>query len=450
MRLASRLVVATFGVVALAVAIALGGRDRGVPAGVLVALPIALGVAWMIARITARPLVDLADAARDITKGSTPRFPHSAIPEIDALSQGLRRMHGELTSRAAELNRERAGGNAIVQAMVEGVIASDGRGRIVVANPAARRLLGYDREAVMPPLPMLFRVREARGAVSQVLAGREVHDCEVELDGRVLLLNARPLPDQGAVLVLHDLTDARRLEAVRRDFVANVSHELKTPLTSIAGYADTLTDTTLDVPTQQRFLAVLINNTRRMQRLVDDLLDLSRIESGRWTPHQEVTALEAVADDAWDPFRQRATARQVHFATEIAPDAGQLWVDPVALRQVLTNLFDNALRYVETGGHVLCRGERTGGGVTVSVEDDGSGVAGEHLSRIFERFYRVDPARSRDEGGTGLGLAIVRHMVEAHGGVVEARSELQHGLTVRSWFPDREGEGSAMTDVTGT
>src|SRR4029079_12588675 len=172
-----------------------------------------------------------------------------------------------------------AGGNAIVQAMVEGVIASDGRGRIVVANPAARRLLGYDRGAVLPPLPMLFRVREARGAVSQVLAGREVHDCEVELDGRVLLLNARPLPDQGAVLVLHDLTDARRLEAVRRDFVANVSHELKTPLTSIAGYADTLTDTTLDVPTQQRFLAVLINNTRPMQRLVDDLLDLSRIES---------------------------------------------------------------------------------------------------------------------------------------------------------------------------
>jgi two-component system phosphate regulon sensor histidine kinase PhoR len=449
MRLASRLVLATFGVVALAVAIALGGRDRGVPAAVLVALPVALGVAWVIARVTARPLVDLAEAARNITTGTQPRFPHSAIPEIDTLAHGLRRMHGELTSRTAELNRERAGGNAIVQAMVEGVIASDGRGRIVVANPAARRLLGYGADAVMPSLPMLFRVREARGAVSQVLAGREVHDCEVELDGRVLLLNARPLPDQGAVLVLHDLTDARRLEAVRRDFVANVSHELKTPLTSIAGYADTLTDTSLDTPTQQRFLAVLINNTRRMQRLVDDLLDLSRIESGRWTPHLETSLMEAVVDDAWEPFRERAAARQVHFALEIAVDATQLWVDPVALRQVLTNLFDNALRYVPSGGHIHCRGERTDGGITVSVADDGSGIAGEHLPRIFERFYRVDPARSREEGGTGLGLAIVRHMVEAHGGLVEARSELQHGLTVRSWFPDREGEGPAMTDVPG-
>ena len=437
MRLASRLVLGTFNVVALAVMIALGGRQRGVPGLVLVALPVAFAVAWIAGRSIGRPLVELSDTARDIAAGATPRFPRSGIPEVDALVEALRRMHGDLATRALELEQERAGGNAIVDAMVEGVISSDSRGKIMMANPAARRLLGYAPDATLPDLRTIFRVKAARDAVDDVLAGREVHDREVELDDRTLSLNARPLDRNGAVLVLHDLTEVRRLEAVRRDFVANVSHELKTPLTSIAGYAETLTDPSLDAATRKKFIETVMNNARRMQRLVDDLLDLSRIESGRWTPRIQRTALEPLANEAWDTFRERAAKRQVEFELEIARDATHLDVDADAFRQVLSNLFDNSLRYAPIGGGIVCRSEHVDGGVAVSVTDNGGGIASEHLPRIFERFYRVDPARSRDEGGTGLGLAIVRHMIEAHGGRVDAESELQRGMTVRCWFPDQ-------------
>jgi two-component system, OmpR family, phosphate regulon sensor histidine kinase PhoR len=442
-RFASRLVLGTFSIVALAVVVALGGRQHGVPGLVLMALPIALGLAWIAGRSIARPLVALSDAARDIAAGDTPRFPRSGIPEVDALVEALRRMHGDLASRALELQQERAGGNAIVDAMVEGVIAADTRGKILMANPAARRLLGYAPDVPLPDLRTLFRVKSARDAVIDVLAGREVHDCEVELDGRILSLNARPLYRNGAVLVLHDLTELRRLEAIRRDFVANVSHELKTPLTSIAGYAETLMDANIDVDTRRRFLETVVSNARRMQRLVDDLLDLSRIESGHWIPRIQHTALEPLVTDAWEAFRDRAAKRRVALDRAIAPDARYLDVDAEAFRQVLSNLFDNALRYVPVGGRIVCRSVRVDHGVAVSVEDDGGGIASEHLPRIFERFYRVDPARSRDEGGTGLGLAIVRHMIEAHGGRVDAESELQRGMTVRCWFPDQPADAAA-------
>jgi two-component system phosphate regulon sensor histidine kinase PhoR len=436
-RFASRLVLGTFSIVALAVLVALGGRQTGVPGLVFLALPVAFALAWIAGRSIARPLVALADAARDIAAGETPRFPRSGIPEVDALVEALRRMHGDLTSRALELEQERAGGNAIVDAMVEGVIAADPRGKILMANPAARRLLGYAPDATLPDLRTLFRIKSAQDAVIEVLAGREVHDCEVDLDGRVLSLNARPLYRNGAVLVLHDLTKVRRLEAVRRDFVANVSHELKTPLTSIAGYAETLMDPGIATEARQRFLATVMSNAQRMQRLVDDLLDLSRIESGHWTPRIQHAGLDGLVTEAWEVFRVRARTRRVDFERVIAPDARNLDVDPDALRQILSNLFDNALRYVPVGGRIICRSERVNDGVAISVEDNGDGIASEHLPRIFERFYRVDPGRSRGEGGTGLGLAIVRHMIEAHGGRAEAESELQHGMTVRCWFPDQ-------------
>jgi signal transduction histidine kinase len=436
-RLATRLVLGTFTIVILTIVGLAWRSDQTIPAVVIIALAIALVVAWFAGRAIAQPLVVLSDAARDIAAGGTPRFPRSGIPEVDTLVEALRRMHRELGDRMVELQQERVGGGAVVDAMVEGVIASDARGIIVAANPAARRLLGYGPDARLPELPSLFRDKVARDAVWQVLAGREVHDCEFDRDGTVIAINARPVPGRGAVLVLHDLTELRRLEAVRRDFVANVSHELKTPLTSIAGYADTLTDAEIDPALRQKFVATILSNAHRMQRLVDDLLDLSLIESGRWSPAAQRIDVGLAIHDAWAPMREKAAARGAELAVSIAPDADRIWADPEALRQVLVNLADNALRYVPSGrGRVECSVERVGGGVTVSVADNGSGIARDHLPRVFERFYRVDPARSRDEGGTGLGLAIVRHLVEAHGGSVEAESELQVGTTVRCWFPD--------------
>jgi len=437
-KLATRLVVGTFSIVLLTILILAWGERAGVPGVVAIALVVALVLAWVAGRSIARPLVALSAAAGDIAAGATPRFPRSGIPEVDTLVQTLRRLHSDLAARVVELQQQRVGGSTIIDAMVEGVLASDSRGRIVTANPAARRLLGYAPDAQLPDLAALFRARDARAAVGRVLAGEDVHDVEVERDGRILALNARPLPE-GAVLVLHDLTEVRRLEAVRRDFVANVSHELKTPLTSIAGYAETLQDPAIDEATRERFLSIVIGNARRMQRLVDDLLDLSRIESGRWSPRVQSVELTSLVDDAWEPFRARAADRQVSFHREIAPEASQAVLDPDALRQILANLFSNALRFVPAGGNISVRTAASDGGVAISVEDDGIGIAREHLGRIFERFYRVDPARSRDEGGTGLGLAIVRHLVEAHGGNVGVESELQHGTTIRAWFPGMAG-----------
>ena len=393
-------------------------------------------LAYFAGQSIAQPLTALGAAARAIAGGSLPRFPRSGVPEIDALVQALRQMHRQLADRFDELRGEQAQSTALVETMVEGVIAADGRGHIETANPAARRLLGYGERDPLPDLRALFRAKAAREVVDAVLQGVSIQNRQLDLDGRVILVNARPLVAGGAVLVLHDLTEVRRLEAVRRDFVANVSHELKTPLTSISGYAETLLGDPPDTATTRRFVETILSNARRMQRLVDDLLDLSRIESGRWQPRPEQVELAAVVDEVRSELDDRAAQRGVRIEADLGADAATVFADPEALRQVLVNLVDNSVRYAPRGGRVTCRSRRDGAGTLVSVVDDGTGIAREHLARIFERFYRADPSRSRDEGGTGLGLAIVKHLVEAHGGRATAESERGRGTAVHCWFPD--------------
>jgi signal transduction histidine kinase len=237
------------------------------------------------------------------------------------------------------------------------------------------------------------------------------------------------------VLVIHDITQIRRLEAMRRDFVANVSHELKTPLTSISGYAETLLSDAPDPETTRRFLATIVANTQRMQRLVDNLLDLARLEAGHWQPEPEPLDVADVAREAWEAVSEGVRSSAVKFSVEIGPQAENIVADPDALRQILTNLLENALRYTPAGGRIICRSVVDGRGIAVSVADTGSGISPEHLPRIFERFYRSDASRSRDLGGTGLGLAIVKHLVEAHGGRVSAESRRGAGTTITCWFP---------------
>jgi two-component system, OmpR family, phosphate regulon sensor histidine kinase PhoR len=220
--------------------------------------------------------------------------------------------------------------------------------------------------------------------------------------------------------------------------VANVSHELKTPLTSISGYAETLLSDAPDPEITRRFLATIVANTERMQRLVDNLLDLARLEAGHWQPEPEPLDVAELARDTWDSLTQRSQASEVDFAVEIGPRAETVVADPDALRQILTNLLENALRYTPAGGRISCRSTIDGTGIAISVTDTGSGIAPEHLPRIFERFYRSDASRSREEGGTGLGLAIVKHLVEAHGGRVSAESRRGRGTTITCWFPVAE------------
>jgi signal transduction histidine kinase/HAMP domain-containing protein len=402
--------------------------------GALVASLLAAGaLSWRVARDVTQPLAQLTTAARAIAEGQTPAFPDARVPEVAQHVAALRGMHRQLEQRFAEIVREREETATLIETMTEGVLAADARGAIVTLNGAARRLLGYGAGDRLPALAELFHEKAARDLVQTVLDGGEAEPRELERGARALLVTGRALPNGGVLLVIRDVTELRRLEAVRRDFVANVSHELKTPLTSIVGYAETLAteDAGKDA---ERFAHTILNNARRMQELVDDLLDLSRIESRRWQPTPARVDVAGVVGEAWAEFLDRARARRIKI-TVAAGAARHVKADPDALRQILTNLFDNALRHTPPGGRITVTAEVGPGGVTIAVADTGSGIASEHLPRIFERFYRADPGRSREEGGTGLGLAIVKHLMEAHGGRVEARSTLGEGTTILLFFP---------------
>ncbi len=398
----------------------------------LLALVVGSTVTVFAVRSITRPLRSLSAAARAIAAGNLPRFPRSGVPDIDSLVVSLRATHGQLKERFDEVRSEQAESNAVLSAMVEGVLATDERGRIVTANPAARKQLGYGATDPIPDLPTLFKSKDARALVEAAMQGQAVSR-EIEFDGVNFFIGARPLPSGGAVVVLHDLTDLRKLQTVRTDFAANVSHELKTPLTSVAGYTETLLTDPPEPDVAHQFLQTILSNTQRMQHLVDDLLDLSRIESGGWQPRTESFSAAEVVRQEWDGLASRAgNGRTLVLECQ----AGQLLkVDPEAFRQIMVNLFDNAIRHTETNGTIHCDIQSKDGLVRVGIRDDGTGILSEHLPRIFERFYRADEARSRAQGGTGLGLAIVKHLVEGHGGRVEARSEWGVGTEVACWFP---------------
>jgi two-component system, OmpR family, phosphate regulon sensor histidine kinase PhoR len=410
-----------------------------------VAIGLAAVLAWVGSRHFARPLVELTAAAQAIAEERTPQFPDSRVPEIAQHARALHAMHGQLVARFSDLRAQREESAALVEAMADGVIATDARGAILTCNAAARRLLRLDPTNPPPPLAELFHEKEARTLVDDVLLGREVGQRELRLADRSVVVTGRPLPEGGTLLVLRDMSELRHLETVRRDFVANVSHELKTPLTAITGYAETLVAEATPESQTEKFAATILAHAHRMQRLVEDLLDLSRIESGGWRPRPVPLDVATAARDAWAPFAERARDAKVEFTVSVAAEVERLVADPDALRQIITNLYDNALRHMPRGGRVAVTVEAapgTNGAVSVAVADNGSGIPAEHLPRIFERFYRVDPGRSREQGGTGLGLAIVKHLVEAHGGKVAAESVLSRGTTIRLVFPSK----SAVTE----
>ena len=409
--------------------------QRAVALAGLVLLLAAGLVAWMLARVLARPLLRIAGAARDIAAGRPAEFPDVQVTELAHHVDALRAMHHELERRFDDLRREREESRTLLEALSDGVIAADQRGAILSTNAAARRLLDYGPTETLPPLAELFHDRPHRALMREVLAGAVVAGRELYLGDRTVVVSARPLEGGGTLIVLSDVTDLRRLETVRRDFVANVSHELKTPLTAITGYAETLATESAPDTQAVGFAQTIVENARRMQRLVDDLLDLSRIESGSWRPERVDVEVQAAAREAWEPFVERAADRRVQFDATATDRAAVALVDPEALRQIFTNLFDNALRHTGPGGRITVSAESVDGEVVVRVTDTGTGIPAEQLPRIFERFYRVDPGRSRNEGGTGLGLAIVKHLVEAHGGRVDATSELGRGTSILLHFP---------------
>lgn len=407
---------------------------RDIATAALLALLGALAIALVFSRSVSRPVEELRDVAQALADGDLERRPSLRAPgEVGDLAVALRRLAEQLSARLRALQADESLLVQLTESLNEGVLAIGTGGSVVRINETARRLLGV--QATLPfSVDLLPREVTLREAVTAAFAGETTDGAEVIIAGRTLNVTARPLADGGAVLALFDLTRVRRLEAVRRDFVANVSHELRTPLTIVGGFAETLAEGDVPSEVRQQFADRILGNTRRMQRIVDDLLDLSRIESGGWVPNPVPVDLSGVTSEVIASARDAATAKGIDLLVHIAADAAVAHADPTALRQVLGNLVDNAVRHTATGTVTLFSRAHEAG-IEVGVRDTGIGIGASHLPRIFERFYRVDPARSREAGGTGLGLAIVKHLVEAHGGRVRAESTEGVGTTIVARFP---------------
>jgi len=332
---------------------------------------------------------------------------------------------------AAALHAHTARMEAMLDSMIEGLVVIDAHSRITLANRAAAELFGFSRMMVGGTLLEAIRHHEVAALALRVNTEGSVLEHEIRLErpaARVLQISAVALRDPagapvGAVLVFHDITALRELEGLRQDFVANVSHELRTPLSLIKSAAETLIDGAKNDPaTLTRFLEIIDKHANRLTLLIDDLLLLARLDSGRVEIHPVPLPLRPAAQETLDDYSTLAQARSVTLENAVPPGLTAL-ADPERLRQVLSNLVDNAIKYGRVGGRVIVSGGVTGdGGAELSVRDDGPGIPPEAKSRIFERFYRVDKARSREQGGTGLGLAIVKNVVQAHGGKVRVES----------------------------
>jgi two-component system phosphate regulon sensor histidine kinase PhoR len=450
---------------------AVGRVQRGIFGVGVIALILTGLLSFGFSRVVTHPLRRLAGAARAMAAGDlAQRARAGGRDELGEMADALNMLAGELQRRLGQLEGERAEMQALIDSMSEGVIAVDAQGKVRRANPAARHMfsLSADPRGIAPE--EVARRPGFLDTVGRALAGEAVPATDVTVDGRSLLATAQPLPAGGAVMVFLDVSQLRRLEGVRQDFVANASHELKTPLTAIRGYSETLLDPDLPPELRRRFAETVRANADRLQRIVDDLLDLSRLESGGWRVQPEIVSVADLADDAWGGCREQAERKQVRFSVGVPHEAEFVYADPSALRQILSNLFGNSLRYVPDGGAIevsarpvagpALDGGRTPAGrggaagaagwIRVEVRDTGAGIASTHLPRIFERFYRADAARSREDGGTGLGLAIVKHMVEGHGGTVQAESLLGAGTTIRFTLPAPDEPDATQEDASHT
>ena len=409
-------------------------------AGVVALILAALLGLWF-SRTVSQPIVELRDIARAIADGDITRRPAlAAAGEVGDLATALHRLAEQLGARLSALQADQVLLSAVIESLEEGVVAVDSTSHVVQINDSARELL-----AIRRPVPFLLdllpRSGELRDALSHALHGENPETVELALGERTLSVTARPLAHGGAVLALLDLTSTRRLESVRRDLVANVSHELRTPLTIVGGFAETLSDPNVPEAKRRDFTEKILANTARMQRIVDDLLDLSRIESGGWVPNPELIDAQALAEDVAATLKDTASQKGTDVGISIAADARDLYADKTALRQIISNLVENAIRYTKEG-EVTISTSRMGGELVLAVSDTGAGIAAEHLPRIFERFYRADSGRAREMGGSGLGLAIVKNLVERHKGRVQATSAPGRGTTIRAYFPVKQPTGA--------
>jgi two-component system phosphate regulon sensor histidine kinase PhoR len=402
---------------------------------------IAIALAWYTAASLTVPLDQLRSALQRFTQGQwTTRVTVPDARETGQLAEAFNRMADELQQKIALLTRHNNEQKAVLASMAEGVLAVDSQQRIISLNRASGRLLGLDQAQVQGRrLHEVVRNADLSRFVMGALENQEPIQADVLLLGereRVMQAHGSALHDLdgrpiGAVIVLNDVTDFRKLEMIRRDFVANVSHELKTPVTSIKGFVETLLDGAKEDPVDsERFLRIIAKQADRLHAIIEDLLALSKIEQSEDSEDLtlEPAALKPLLDNALTTCQAVASDRQIDVKLECEPGL-RVNANTLLLEQAVVNLLDNAIKYSEPQREVRVVAAASGNEITISVIDHGPGIAEEHLPRIFERFYRVDRARSRKLGGTGLGLAIVKHIVQAHHGQVTVTSAVGSGST---------------------
>jgi len=415
-------------------------------AGVLIAA-VAAGLGLLVARRVSRPIEKVKGWAEAISRGESrprPQVPESA--ELASLSESMGRMAAELRGQMDTFLRQRNETEAVLSSMAEGVIAVDTSERVISANQAAADMLGFSaREARGRSIEEVSRstalhrfVRDSLGDPSPV-----ERDVTVYAEGeRHLKAHGTRLLDAegneiGAVVVLNDVTGLRHLEKIRSEFVANISHEIKTPVTAVKGFVETLRSGAVEDPEDaDRFLGIIENQAARLEAMIQDVLDLSRIEQQSERGEVAFTRgrIREVLESAWEACSPKAEANQIRVELD-CPASLEADINLALLEQAVVNLLDNAVKYSSPNGRVKMEGMSRGEEILIRVLDEGQGIRKEHLPRLFERFYRADPGRGRDKGGTGLGLAIVKHAVQAHRGTVNVESTPGKGSTFEIRFP---------------
>ena len=420
--------------------------------GILGLVPLAYLFSWF----TAKPIRKIIATARLNLSGDLESPPPSIpVDELESIERTIDEMAVQLKNKVEEVAAEKDTFQTILSGMVEGVLWVDERGRILLVNEALRDLLSLSSDITSRTPLEVIRNAELEEAIQRVIrdGGREVLEIslpttdektfEVNVVGLISSpqrTDGRTVKMGGAIAVFHDITRLKKLEKVRQDFVANVSHELKTPLTTIKGYVETLLDGAIQQDVAVPFVQVIKRHAERLEKLVEDLLMLSKIETRVSALKPERLSLTELIKDALDVIKEPAGKKNISITCAQSLTSVFVYGDRNALEQVLINLLDNAVKYGRQGGKIrILAVERDGNEIQISVEDDGIGIPKEDLPRIFERFYRVDKGRSKELGGTGLGLSIVKHIVQAHGGKVWAESQTGVGSTFYVTLPLQNG-----------
>ncbi len=401
-------------------------------------------LAWRVSMRSWRDVMRVADAAdRSDGDRDSQTWPIDRRSDAAPLMLAFQRMQRRHLFRLERRDEENHRLSTVLDGMDEGVLAMDAQRRVLLANLASRRLLQIPTDNIVDrPLVEVIRSREVHQAVEATLRGDAVYETEFDIGGeprRHLRLRAKRLPGRpspGVVLVVSDVSHLRRLENLRTEFAANVSHELKTPLASIKAYAETLRlGAVNDAENNLVFVARIEEHADRLYFLISDLLHLARVESGKEVFEIANFPLADLVEESVDYHRDAAEAKNISLHTEHPEVDLEVRSDEVGVRTILDNLVNNAIKYTREGGRVTVGWRGDGALVLIEVCDTGIGIAPEDQNRVFERFYRVDKARSRDVGGTGLGLSIVKHTAQALGGCVELESQLGAGSTFRVWLP---------------